>query len=172
MFGDLRDRSVRGGCAFSARKRAFLVVAHQPANSRRHRPRGWPRAGVRRDPALQYLPATGRPGLVRSHRSYQISRWKDGACHSAAVVPARAGEPPSPVRRCRVAPLEKSGPLARVYSAPPRRCEKPCSWLVTNSSSAARPSSFCRRARRIASPIWLGSSTRSLHPPRSRPILA
>ena len=50
----------------------------------------------------------------------------------------------------------------------PRRCEKPCSWLVMNSSSAAFPSSFCRRARRIASPICAGSSTRSLQPPRSR----
>ena len=58
------------------------------------------------------------------------------------------------------------------YSAAPRRWENPCSWLVMNSSSAARPSSFWRRARRIASPICAGSSTRSLQPPRSRAILA
>ena len=59
-----------------------------------------------------------------------------------------------------------------VYSAAPRRCENPCSWLVMNSSNAARPSSVWRWARRMASPICPGSSTRSLHPPRSRAIFA
>ena len=95
----------------------------------------------------------------------------------------RSSAAPGPAPRTTGAPAGASiasGPdpgrigylLLLAYSAAPRRCEKPCSWLVMNSSNAARPSSVWRRARRIASPICAGSSTRSLQPPRSRAMLA
>ncbi len=51
-------------------------------------------------------------------------------------------------------------------------CENAVSSLVMNSNRQARPSSVWRRARRIASPICPGFSTRSLQPPRSFARLA
>src|SRR5207248_8378037 len=56
--------------------------------------------------------------------------------------------------------------------AAPRRWENSVSALVMNSRRQARPFSFSLRARRIAGPTCVGSSTRSLQPPRSLPIAA
>ena len=46
VLGDRADRSARARCAFSAGERAVLVGAHQPADSRRRRPRGSLQAGA------------------------------------------------------------------------------------------------------------------------------
>jgi len=60
------------------------------------------------------------------------------------------------------------GGICASYGRAASFCEYAVSSLVMNSNRQAFPSSVCRRARRIASPICPGCSTRSLHPPMSR----
>ena len=115
------------------------------------------------------LTAAMRGEITPAEGSISQTGWmpgcaQTGAWHDWAQTGAR--------NRCGPAVARIGCLRLLAYSAAPRRCEKPCSWLVMNSSSAARPSSVWRRARRIASAICAGSSTRSLQPPRSRAMLA
>jgi hypothetical protein len=182
-----RNRSLRPGRR--ARRRCWICstancicCGSSPSNSCRRRslpsPRGcvsgstWRHCGRSRmfDECCRW------PGgrCARRHRTRRGRAYRRAGGGPAVRGPARStiDAPAGASNELGPDPARIGCPLLLAYSAAPRRCEKVCSWLVMNSRSAAFPSSFCRRARRIAAPICAGSSTRSLHPPRSRPILA
>ena len=105
---------------------------------------------------------TGKLVSPSRRRAWSASMWRK------RLAPCRQ------LPRPTIAPGRRSLTRAagRAYSARPLRCEKAVSALVMNSSSAGRPSSVCRRARRIALAMSPGSQTRSLQPPRSFARLA